>query len=120
MPRISRSPRDRPLRFRGVPHKTPTCHLSESKVIGAYAGVEKFNLEGPIQDRAGLPDELIKPRLIDGAPTPGICINAERIVGCGAIDGDAEASGAILGRRRQNEMKVAGMKPVPDAPIGSV
>jgi hypothetical protein len=96
------------------------CQLSESKVIGAYARVEKFDLEGPIHDRARLPDELIQPRLIDGPPSLGLCINAKRIIRRGTIDSDPEASRPVLGGRRQNEVNVAGMKPVPDAPIGAV
>ena len=53
--------------------------LAEGEGVGLDAWVEEGDLEGALADRAGLADELVQPRVGDGA--------VALVVGVGAVRG---------------------------------
>src|SRR5262249_46094596 len=97
-------------------------HLSapfsaEGESIGLHAGVEELDLEGPVRDRAALPDELVEPLPGHGSLAIGVDVGAMAVAGRGAVDGDAEAYRLAVRARSQDKMEVAGMKAIDDAAV---
>src|SRR5690349_9995952 len=66
--------------------------LAEGESVGTDTGVEESDLEGPIRDRARLPDQLIEARLENGARSVGIDIEAVIRSGGRAVEHDAKAN----------------------------
>src|SRR5512132_4096185 len=59
--RRPRNPRDT------VPIVVTPCGLAEGEGVGLDTGVEEGDLQGAVGDRAGLAQELVQPRLGEGA-----------------------------------------------------
>src|SRR5215471_6738775 len=87
--------------------------LSEREDEGADARIEEFDLESAIRDRPRLPDKLIKARFLHAAVSFDVHVGAMVGGRRRAVDLDAEANGAALGRG-QHEVHVAGVKSVAD------
>ncbi len=86
---------------------------SERESVGPDAGLEEFDLDGPVDNRPGLANELVKPVLPHGSPTA--CVHAGAVIGAGnsAIDRHAKPH-RTLGGSAEDEMEVAGMEAVAD------
>ena len=67
--------------FKGVHPIETRFALAEGEDIGAGAGIEELDLEGPVGDRPGLAYELIEACLLQVAPALGVHIRA--VVGAG-------------------------------------
>ena len=78
--------------------------LSECERISAHARFEELDFKSPIYDSSPLPNELIKPILLEAAPP--ICVYVITMVGPGrvAIDRHAKANGMTLRGAAQYEM----------------
>src|SRR5262245_27673976 len=67
--------------------------LAEGEDVGTSAGVEQCDLEGPVRDRPGLADQLVKPGLGDLAVAPLVDVHASRAVRGLAIEQHQKAHG---------------------------
>ena len=91
--------------------------LPERKRERLDAGVEEFDFERPVLDRAGLADQLIQPLPGDGAVAIGVGVDA--VVGAGrlAVQRHPEPHRLAVGIRPQHQMQVAGMEAIDDLAI---
>ena len=83
---------------------------AEGESVGLHAGIEEFDFEGAIRDRAVLPDQLIEPLPIDGALAVGIGVGAMVGAGRGAVERHAEPDRFAVRGRAEHKMQIAGMK----------
>src|SRR2546423_419806 len=83
--------------------------------MGADPGIQEFDLEGSIADRPCLPDELVHTRFAHTPPPFSVHVKAMVGPGRSTIELDAEADGVTLGRRSQDEVKIASVKAIGDA-----
>ena len=93
-----------------------TLLSAEGEGVSLDAGIEEADLEGVVGDRAALADELVEPLSRHQALAFGVDISAVAVAGRSAVDGDAEAHGLAVCRGSEDQMQVAGVEPVDDAP----
>ena len=89
--------------------------LSEREDIGPDSGIQEFDLDGSIADRPRLPDELVHTRFAHAPPPFGVNVKAMVGPGRSTIELDAKADGVALGRRAQDEVKIAGVEAIGNA-----
>src|SRR5713101_3690350 len=85
-----------------------------------HARIEKRERELPIGDGLRLPDQLIEPLCRNRAIALVVYINSVRSAGRLSIDEHAKAHGSSPRCRPHDEMQIAGVKTVRDAPMGLV
>jgi hypothetical protein len=81
--------------------------LAEGEGEGLHSGIEKFNFESSVFDRAFLADELIEAMTWNGASACGVGVAAVVIAGGGAVECDFEADGLAIFRGAQNQVQIA-------------
>jgi hypothetical protein len=57
---------------------SPRLASAKSESVSLHSGIEKFDLERPIRDRAILPDELVQPLTVDDAAA--VCVNVGAVI----------------------------------------
>src|SRR6185437_14100295 len=85
-----------------------------------HARLEELDLEGAWTDLAALADQLVHPRLVDGAGAGGLDVEAVVLAGRPAVEADDEARRAAAARRREHEVEVASREAVGDRSWGGV
>ena len=85
-----------------------------------HARIEKRDRELPIGDGLRLPDQLIAPLFRNRAMALVVYINSVRSAGRLSIDAHAKSHGSAPRCRPHDEMQIAGVKTVRDAPMGLV
>src|SRR5258708_13144809 len=93
---------------------------AEGECIGLHAGIEEFDLEAAVGDRTALPHELAHPLTPDDAIALGVDIGAMAVARRLAVDRHAKADRLAVRCGAEDEMQVAGMEAIDDAPIPSV
>src|SRR5260370_19486597 len=85
-----------------------------------HARIEKLDLELSISNGLRLADQLIQPRFGHRAVALLVNVTAMSRARCLPIDEHAKAHGGSSRRWSHDEMKIAGVKAVRDAPVGRV
>src|SRR3954452_19819811 len=84
----------------------PLSGLAEGEDVRAPARVEERDLEGALGGAATLADELVHPRLVDGALAELIYVEAVVEAGRLTVEEHGEADGGVRGRRREDQVEV--------------
>src|SRR5512145_2790162 len=82
--------------------------------------VEEFDLESPIADDLRFPDQLIQPLFCQPAHALAIDIGAARVPRWLSIERNAKADGRPGHGRSHDQMEIASVEPIRDAPVRSV
>src|SRR5271170_7501369 len=106
--------RSRPLRGASGRGIGPSLS-AEREREGLHAWIEKLDPERVVADDAVLPHELIEALSLHHAHALGIDVGAVAHARRGSVDRHPEMDWRGLGSGPQNEMQVAGVKPVFDA-----
>src|ERR1700730_13925682 len=93
---------------------------AESERKGLHARIEEFDLELSISDGLRLPDELIHPRFGNRAVALVIDVYSVSSARRLSIDKHTKSHRCSRRCRSHHEMKIAGVKPVHDPPVGAV
>src|ERR1700691_2972235 len=93
---------------------------AEGERKGLRTRIKKLDLEPLVRNRLRLSDQLIQPLLDHRALALIINVNAVRSEGRLSVDEHAKSHGGSSDRWSHDEMKIARMKAVRDAPIGLV
>src|SRR5215211_7468182 len=87
---------------------------AEGEDVRAHARFEEGDLEGPPADGPALADELVHPRLGDGALPGLVDVDAVSITRSLAVEAHGEGDRVARGGRREDEIEVARLEAVRD------
>jgi len=93
---------------------------AEGEHKGLHARLEKLDLELPISNGPWLADQLIQPLFGNRAVALLVNVAAESRARRLSIEEHAKAHGRSSRRRSHDEMQIAGVKAVRDAPVGLI
>src|SRR5207248_4799521 len=93
---------------------------SERKDISLHARIEKLDLEHSIGNRLGLPDELVEPLFRGRAVALLVDVGPVSIPRRAPIKEHAETYRRSARWRSHDQMQIARVEPVDDAPVGLV
>src|SRR5262249_32450993 len=96
-----------------------TSSLAEREAERGRAGIEDLDLEQPVGDGTGLPDELVEPWLHDNAVPVGVDVETVRVARRGSVETHAELRRTGRGRH-EDQMEIARVEAVRDAPVRRV
>src|SRR5947209_4844207 len=103
---------------------TPSCsdcrESAEREHKSLHARIEKLDLELPISNVPRLADQLIQPWLDNRAVALVVNVTSVSSARSLSIDAHAKAHGSSSRCRSHDEMEIAGVKAVRDAPVGRV
>src|SRR5712691_9265392 len=98
----------------------PFSRSSEREREGLDAWIEKLDLERSIDNRLRLSDQLMKALFADSAVALIVDVDAVRCAGRLSVDAQSHAHGGSASSGSHDEMKIARVKAVRDAPAGRV
>src|SRR3954470_17045397 len=92
--------------------------LAEREDVGARARVLERDLEGARRDSRPLADELVHPRLVEGARAGLVDVDAVGVARRRPVEADLEADGSARRRRCEDEVEVARLEAEGDRRAG--
>src|SRR3954453_20975902 len=96
----------------------PLSGLAEGEDVRAHARVEERDLEGALGGAATLADELVHPRLIDGAFAEHVDVESVVVPGRLTVEEHGETNRRARGRRREDQVEVARLEAERDRAAG--